>query len=133
MIKIPAASGRVWPLVFLSCVLALFCVVAIHKASLAIAPPVYDSLSYYWKAITSLRAFKAGEWFTLMGTEPAMRPPGFLLLNGIFGIDRDVFNFRSFFALNMILPVLFWSLACWIAIPLRRKTPAMLWRKVVAV
>ncbi len=133
MKKIPAASGRVWPRVFLGCVLALFCAVAIHKASLAIAPPVYDSLSYYWKAITSLRAIQAGEWLTLMGTQPAMRPPGFLLLNGIIGIDRDVFNFRGFFALNMILPVLLWSLACWIAIPLRRKTPAMLWRKSVAV
>lgn len=132
--KIPAlVLEKLWPRLFLFAVLALFCAVTIHKASLAVAPPVYDSVSYYWKAITSLRAVKAGEWFTLMGTEPSLRPPGFLLLNGIFGIDRDVFNFRGFLALNMILPVLLWSAACWLAIPLRGQSSGLLWRKSIAV
>jgi hypothetical protein len=130
---ISSQTGRIWPLVFLFFTLAIFCTATIHKASLAVAPPVYDSLSYYWKAITSLRAWQAGEWFTLMGTEPALRPPGFLLFNGLFCIDRDVFNFWSFFAMNMILPLLLWSLACWIAIPLRTRKPQLLWRKSMAV
>ena len=124
---------KLWPHLFLLAVLGLFCAVAIHKALLAIAPPVYDSSSYYWKAITSLRALKSGEWGSLMATDPTLRPPGFLLLNGVFGIDHDVFNFHGFFALNMILPVLLWSLACWIAIPLRRQTARLLWHKAFAV
>ncbi len=127
------AFAKLWPRLFLFAVLGLFCAVAIHKASLAIAPPVYDGLSYYWKSISMLRAIEAGEWLHLMSTEPTMRPPGLLLLNGLFGIHRDVFNFRGFFALNMILPVLIWSLACWVAIPLRRATPQGLWRKSIAV
>ena len=124
---------RLRPKTCLIAVLGVFCAAAIHKASLAVAPPVYDAVAYYWKAITSLRAIKAGEWFTLMGTEPSLRPPGVLLLNGIFGIDRDVFNFRGFLALNMILPVLLWSAACWVAIPLQGRSHALLWRKSVAV
>jgi hypothetical protein len=133
-VRIPApALEKLWPRLFLLAVLGLFSAVAIHKASLAIAPPVYDSLSYYWKAINSLQALKAGEWGSLMATDPTLRPPGFLLLNGVFGIDRDVFHFHGFFALNMILPVLLWSLACWIAISLRRQTSRLLWHKAVAV
>jgi len=131
-----AATGsleRLRPRLFLMAVLALFCAVAIHKASLAIAPPVYDGLSYYWKSITMLRAIEAGQWQNLLSTEPTMRPPGLLLLNGLFGVHRDVFNFHGFFALNMILPVLLWSLACWIAIPLRRASPRLLWHKSIAV
>jgi hypothetical protein len=129
----PDLLGRLWARVFLISVLGIFCAAAIHKASLAVAPPVYDAVSYYWKAITSLRAIQAGEWFTLMGTEPSLRPPGFLLLNGIFGIDRDVFNFRGFLALNMILPVLLWSAACWVAIPLRARNHGLPWRKSIMV
>lgn len=131
-ILLPALE-KLWPRLFLFAVLGLFCTVAIHKASLAIAPPVYDGLSYYWKAISMLRAIEAGQGPNLMATEPTMRPPGFLLLNGVFGIHRDVFNFHGFFALNMILPVLLWSLACWIAIPLRRFTARLLWRKSITV
>lgn len=132
--RIPeAALKKLWPRLFLFSVLGLLCAAAIHKASLAVAPPVYDAVSYYWKAITSLRAIKAGEWFTLMGTEPTLRPPGLLPLNGIFGIDRDVFNFHGFLALNMIFPVLLWSAACWVAIPLQGRSHALLWRKSIAV
>ena len=132
--RIPApALEKLWPRLFLFAVLGLFCAVAIHKASLAIAPPVYDGLSYYWKSISMLRAIEAGGWLHLMSAEPSMRPPGLLLLNGVFGIHRDVLNFHGFFALNMILPVLIWSLACWIAIPLRRATSQGLWRKSIAV
>lgn len=133
MKTVSRALECIWLRFFLFFILACFCAATIHKASLAVAPPVYDAVSYYWKAITSLRAIKAGEWFTLMGTEPTLRPPGFLPLNGIFGIDRDVFNFRGFLALNMIFPVLFWSAACWVAIPLRGRSHALFWRKSIAV
>jgi hypothetical protein len=98
-----------------------------------VAPPVYDAVSYYWKAISSLRALQAGDLAGLMAATPGSRPPGFLLLNGVFGIERDVFNFRGFLVLNMILPVLLCALACWIAIPLRSKKPQLLWRKSIAV
>jgi hypothetical protein len=121
------------PRLFLFSILAIFCAATIHKATLAVAPPVYDAVSYYWKAISSLRALQAGDLAGLMAATPGSRPPGFLLLNGVFGIERDVFNFRGFLALNMILPVLLWALACWIAIPLRSQKPQLLWRKSIAV
>ncbi len=124
---------RIWPRLFLFAILAIFCAATVHKASLAVAPPVYDALSYYWKAISSVRALQAGDWYGLMAAAPGSRPPGFLLLNGVFGIERDVFNFRGFLALNMILPVLLWALACWIAIPLRSRNLRLLWRKSIAV
>ena len=121
------------PLLLLLMVLAAFSAAVCRRASLAVAPPVYDGLSYYWKAITSLRALKAGAWSTLLGSPPSSRPPGYLLLNGAFGIDAQVFAFRGFLALNMILPVLLWSLACWIALPVRGRHPGHSWRRALAV
>lgn len=124
---------RSLPRIFLIVVIGIFCAAAIHKASLAVAPPVYDGLSYYWKSISSVRALQAGNWGGLMAAVPSSRPPGFLLLNGVFGIDQHVFDFHGFLALNMILPVLLWSAACWIAIPLRSQTPQLVWKKSIAV
>ena len=124
--------GRIASLLPLA-VLVTFVSAVIHKAALAVAPPLYDSLSYYWKALSLARALGAGAWDTVMQAAPANRPPGLLPLYWVLGLVGDPFQYRAFYAMNMVLPVVLWTAACWISIPVRVARRTACWRRAALV
>src|SRR5215470_9352698 len=81
------------------------------KTSQALAPPVYDAMSYYAKAASVWRALDSGKVVNPLNVEPVVRPPGAIILSGPVGFSP---NFRTFFFRATFLPIVVFIGACWI-------------------
>jgi len=95
-----------------------------QKTSRAIAPPIYDAMSYYQKAWALWRAAGTGKVFNPLNVEPVVRPPGVILLSGPHGFSPD---FRWFFFRATLFPILLFSAACWVAAEDQRGSVSMRW------
>jgi len=96
-----------------------------RKTSRAVAPPLYDALTYYEKAFSV--------WKGLLSTDkkinpfhaaPVIRPPGSLPVTAPFGISNSRQGYQWFYFRNLFVPILLWMGACFIAFPARSKHPA---------
>ena len=118
---------------FLLAVLCVFGAAVSVKAAKSVAPPLYDSLSYFWKVCSLWQEFQRGSWGTMLAATPPSRPPGMLALYAACGMGADPFSFQGFFAACALVPVLLWSVACLLAIPRQRPTPGAAWRRAALV
>jgi hypothetical protein len=83
---------------------------------MAVAPPIYDPISYYCRAEFVWRALVKGDAHGILNGPMAGRPPGTALVLYPFGFKASVqsFLFRSVFA-----PILIWAIALSIPIGAR--------------
>lgn len=132
-LRLAHPAGSLCAAAFLAGILGVFSIAASLKAASAIAPPLYDSLSYFWKACSLWQEFERGNWGTMLSVTPISRPPGLLAIYAAFGMGADPFAFQSFFAVCTIVPVLVWSAACLLAIPQRPTTAMAAWRRAALV
>ncbi len=92
------------------------------KSSQAVAPPVYDALSYYAKAAAVWRALGSGRLVNPLNVEPVVRPPGAVLLSGPIGFSPD---FRWFFFRAAFVPVALLIGAYWLLMRERVADPTL--------
>jgi len=95
-----------------------------RKTSQAVAPPMYDALSYYAKAASVWRALGSGKLVNPLNVEPVVRPPGAILLSGPLGFSPD---FRAFFFRATIVPIALFVGACWLVAHERLRDPRERW------
>ena len=95
-----------------------------RKSSQAIAPPMYDAMSYYGKAAAVWRAIDSDGLVNPLNIEPVVRPPGVILLSGPFGFSAD---FRPFFFRGIFLPIVLFIAACWLVAHERLRDPREHW------
>jgi hypothetical protein len=82
--------------------------VGIHKkAYQAVAPPIYDPISYYWKSKIVWNAIQQHDWKSAFNQFPS-RPPGIALILYPFGFVPSI---QSFLFRSTIAPILLWALA----------------------
>jgi hypothetical protein len=83
---------------------------------MAVAPPIYDPISYYCRAELVWRALAKGDLHGILNGPMAVRPPGTALVLYPFGFKPSIhsFLFRSVFA-----PILIWAIALTISIVTR--------------
>lgn len=117
-----------WPSLLPAAVLALL-VLAVgsgiyRKSSQAIAPPVYDAMSYYAKAAAVWGAIGSRGIVNPLNIEPVVRPPGTILVSGPFGFSPD---FRPFFFRAIFLPIVLFMVACWLVARERLRDPREHW------
>jgi hypothetical protein len=122
-----------WAAALLIAVLGVFGIAVSIKAAQSVAPPLYDSLSYFWKACSLWQEFHRGNWGTMLASTPQSRPPGLLALYAACGIGAHPFSFQAFFAVCAVVPVLIWSAACLLAIPPHAPGPSAAWRRAALV
>jgi hypothetical protein len=93
-------------------------------------PPLYDPLSYMWKAKNFWEAIGLGKPFNPINLEPAIRPPGSVLMSYPFGFSDDFigFHFRSIF-----LPILCVVVAVYIVTGISRSLAEAVWAAAIAV
>jgi hypothetical protein len=97
----------------------------IYRKSLqAVAPPVYDAMSYYTKAALVWRALGSGKLVNPLSVEPVVRPPGTILLSGPVGFSAD---FRPFFFRSVFFPIVLFIAACWLVAQDRLRGPRAHW------
>jgi hypothetical protein len=75
---------------------------------MAVAPPIYDPISYYCRAELVWRALSKGDIHGILNGPMAVRPPGTAFLLYPFGFKPSIhqFLFRSVF-----VPILIWTIA----------------------
>jgi hypothetical protein len=95
-----------------------------RKTTRAIAPPLYDAMSYYAKAWALWRAAETARVFNPLNVEPVVRPPGVVLLSGPLGFSP---NFQWFFFRATFFPVVLFSAACWVAADEQRRSAGSTW------
>jgi hypothetical protein len=71
-------------------------------------PLVYDAITYYQKAFNFWRAFRSGGFFNPLNLDPAVRPPGTVLMSYPFGFDADP---RGLFFRSIFFPAALFVLA----------------------
>lgn len=113
--------------------LLLFAGAAGYKASMAVAPPIYDAGSFFGKLLSVGRALDRGNWASLLSVGPVTRPPGWLPCYWILGLAKQPFSFRGFFAISSILPVLLWTGALWYAVPIKTGSLRLSWYRTAFV
>src|ERR1700733_8563266 len=86
------------------------------RVQMAVAPPIYDPISYYSKAELVWSTLAGGDLHGILNGPMAVRPPGTALVLYPFGFRASVhsFLFRSVFA-----PILIWAIALSIPIATR--------------
>jgi hypothetical protein len=71
-------------------------------------PLVYDAITYYHKAFSFWHAFHGGRFFNPLNLDPAVRPPGTVLMSYPFGFDADP---RGLFFRSIFFPAALFVLA----------------------
>jgi hypothetical protein len=71
-------------------------------------PLVYDAITYYQKAFSFWHAFHSGRFFNPLNLDPAVRPPGTVLMSYPFGFDADP---RGLFFRSIFFPAALFVLA----------------------
>jgi hypothetical protein len=86
------------------------------RTHMAVAPPIYDPISYYCRAELVWSALAKGDIHGILNGPMAVRPPGTALVLYPFGFKASVhsFLFRSVFA-----PILIWAIALSIPVATR--------------
>ena len=112
------------PLVLLGLLVAVVGFGIRHRTSRAIAPPMYDALSYFDKGEATWRALQQGEILDTFGAEPTRRPPGTTLLSFPFGFNPD---FHGFLFRSVFIPILVWLAALVIALRPAWGSPSGRW------
>ena len=95
-----------------------------ERSSRAIAPPIYDALSYFDKGEATWKALKQGKIFGTLNVEPTRRPPGTTLMSFPFGFNPD---FHGFLFRSVFIPIFVWGLALGIAIRPVAKSSSARW------
>lgn len=95
------------------------------RAHKAVAPPIYDPISYYYKAAFVWKALAKGDLHGILNGPMSGRPPGTVFVLYPFGFKASIhsFLFRSVFA-----PILIWASALSIPIlaQVSRRSDALL-------
>lgn len=78
----------------------------------SVQPPNYDPLKYIQKAMNFWKAVDQGELFNPLNIEPAVRPPGTILMSYPFGFSDD---FRGYHFRSVFLPILCMVFAVYLA------------------
>jgi hypothetical protein len=80
----------------------------IHKkAYKAVAPPIYDPISYYWKSKIVWNAIHQHDWKSAFNQFPS-RPPGTALILYPFGFVPSI---QSFIFRSTLAPIVIWAIA----------------------
>ncbi len=95
-----------------------------RKTSRAVAPPLYDALSYYekayyvWQGLTSEKGFVPP-----FEAAPGIRPPGSVPVTAPFGVRVAREGYQWFYFRNILAPILIWMAACFLAFPVTARDP----------
>ena len=98
--SIPFAIGALF-LIFIGCGIY-------KKAQMAVAPPIYDPISYYIKAKVVWDALSKADFAGTLNGVFASRPPGSALLLYPLGFN---FSIRGFLFRSVFVPIVLWTLA----------------------
>ena len=83
------------------------------RTNLAVAPPIYDPISYYCKAEIVWSALAKGDLRGVLNGPMAQRPPGTAFVLYPFGFKASI---QSFLFRSVLAPILIWAIA--LAIPI---------------
>jgi len=86
------------------------------RTHMAVAPPVYDPITYYMRAELVWSALAKGDLHGILNGPLAVRPPGTALILYPFGFIASV---RSFLFRSVFAPILIWAIA--LSIPIATK------------
>lgn len=95
-----------------------------RKTSRAVAPPLYDALSYYekayfvWQGLTSAKGFVSP-----FDAIPGIRPPGSVPVTAPFGVRVTRGGCQWFYFRNILAPILIWMTACFLTFPVAARHP----------
>jgi hypothetical protein len=78
------------------------------RTHLAVAPPIYDPMGYYYKSEVVWSALAKGDLHGVLNGPMAPRPPGTSLILYPFGFKVSI---RSFLFRSVFVPVLIWVIA----------------------
>ncbi|MFZ4775535.1 MAG: hypothetical protein ACOYM3_09245 [Terrimicrobiaceae bacterium] len=96
-----------------------------RKTSRAVAPPLYDALTYYEKAFSVWNGLLSEDKIlNPFHAPPVIRPPGSVPVTAPFGISNSRQGYQWFYFRNLFVPIALWMGACFIAFPVRSKDPA---------
>jgi hypothetical protein len=103
--------------------------IGIHiKAARAIAPPIFDPMTYYIKGALAWREWSSGHLVNPLNVPPANRPPGTILVSSPLGFSPD---FRSFFFRSTYIPVVVFVIAFWVLAESQVRRPRQRWANLV--
>jgi hypothetical protein len=86
------------------------------RTHMAVAPPIYDPITYYMRAELVWEALAKGDLHGILNGPMAQRPPGTALVLYPFGFIASV---RSFLFRSVFAPILIWAIA--LSIPIATK------------
>lgn len=93
-----------------------------RKTSVAVAPPLYDALSYYEKAFSVWTGWSSeSKKINPFYAEPVIRPPGSVPVTAPWGINSSKQCYQWFYFRNIFVPIILWMGACFIAFPLKSR------------
>src|SRR5580765_6783868 len=100
--------------------------IGIHqKTNRAIAPPIYDAMSYYAKGAMVWTEWGMGRLVNPFDVGPStVRPPGTMLLSSPLGFSRD---FRAFFFRSIYYPIVLFVVGFWLLAESRAYQPGQSW------
>jgi hypothetical protein len=87
-------------------------------------PPIFDSLTYYWKAYSFWQAIHLGNIVDPLNLQPTFRPPGTIAMSYPFGFDPDP---RGFYFRSVFLPAVLLTFAVLVAASRRRQELTERW------
>jgi hypothetical protein len=87
-------------------------------------PPIFDAVSYAYKAMTFWDAVHQGRLFNPLNLPPTFRPPGVIAMAYPFGFTPA---FKGFLFRSVYLPVVLLAVATYIAGSMRGQTTAARW------
>jgi len=117
MLRAFAMKLSIFNLCMIASLVALVSFSIYKKTSAAKAPPVYDALSYYEKAINVWKCVYPSITANPFYASPGNRPPGSVPIIAPFGTDISEKGFQWFYFRNLLAPFLLWLLACLLAFP----------------
>jgi hypothetical protein len=94
-------------LLIVSSLLAVFGAGIWRRTQMAIAPPIYDPISYYCKSEFVWHALARGDLHGVLNGPMAPRPPGTALILYPFGFSASI---RGFLFRSVLAPILIWTL-----------------------
>jgi hypothetical protein len=121
--RLDQVSKHLPMLVLTLCLTALG--IGIHrKAARAVAPPIFDPMSYYTKGAMVWKEWSNGRLVNPLNVEPTSRPPGTMLLTSPLGFSPD---FRAFFFRSTYIPVVVFVIAFWVRAESQVRRPRQRW------
>jgi hypothetical protein len=123
--KLPRKMSKTFLILIVSIFLGIIGGGIYKRTQMAIAPPIYDPISYYCKSEFVWRALAKGDLHGFLNGPMAPRPPGTALVLYPFGFRASV---RSFLFRSVLAPLLIWVIALCIpiAVLLRRRGDVLL-------